>query len=116
MHRPEWTGTGTLPPSGDLPAPAIARAGIPAVQVHTVLSPAWTTDWLSEAGRAKLLSYGIAPPPRAGRRALFGDMQPACPRCGAAETEQISAFGSTACKALHRCCVCREPFDAFKCH
>jgi ring-1,2-phenylacetyl-CoA epoxidase subunit PaaD len=96
---------------------ALARAGIPRARVRTVLSPAWTTDWLSESGRAKLRAYGIAPPPPgSGRRALFGEAKPACPRCGSAETEQISEFGSTACKSLHRCLSCREPFDAFKCH
>jgi ring-1,2-phenylacetyl-CoA epoxidase subunit PaaD len=96
---------------------ALARAGFPACRVRSVLSPAWTTDWLSDDGRRKLAEYGIAPPERsAGRRGLFGEARPACPRCGAGETELISAFGSTACKSLHRCLVCREPFDAFKCH
>ncbi len=96
---------------------ALARAGFSRSRVVQVLSPAWTTDWLSEAGRRKLTDYGIAPPVRAaGRRALFGEEHPACPRCGSGSTELISAFGSTACKALHRCLACREPFDAFKCH
>jgi ring-1,2-phenylacetyl-CoA epoxidase subunit PaaD len=96
---------------------ALARAGFPDVRVTTVLSPAWTTDWLSEEGKRKLLAYGIAPPPPgAGSRALFGEARPACPLCGSQDTELISAFGSTACKALHRCLACREPFDAFKCH
>jgi len=93
-----------------------ALAGLGPVRVRTVLSPAWTTDWLAEDGRRKLLEYGIAPPPPAsGRGALFGRPSPACPRCGSTATEMISAFGSTACKALHRCQTCREPFDAFKC-
>ncbi len=87
---------------------ALARAGFPKSQVRSVLSPAWTTDWMSEAGRRKLLAYGIAPP---NPNAL-----PSCPQCGSENTEQISAFGSTACKALYRCLACREPFDAFKCH
>jgi ring-1,2-phenylacetyl-CoA epoxidase subunit PaaD len=96
---------------------ALARAGFPHVRIQTTLSPAWTTDWLSAAGRSKLLAYGIAPPgPAAGRRALFGETRPACPRCGSVTTEQISEFGSTSCKSLHRCVACREPFDAFKCH
>ena len=97
---------------------ALARAGIEGARVRTVLAPAWTTDWLTAEGRRKLAGFGIAPPEATGsRRALFGE--PAalpCPRCGSADTEQISAFGSTACKALWRCRACREPFDAFKCH
>ena len=85
-------------------------------KIKTVLSPAWTTDWMSEAGRAKLKAYGIAPPAgKAGRRALFGDEEVACPRCGSGDTERISEFGSTACKALWRCRACAEPFDYFKC-
>jgi ring-1,2-phenylacetyl-CoA epoxidase subunit PaaD len=95
---------------------ALARAGIEA-RVRTSLSPAWTTDWLTDAARAKLAAFGIAPPEHTGsRRALFGEAQPACPHCGSADTELISEFGSTACKSLHRCRACREPFDAFKCH
>ena len=96
---------------------ALARAGIANARIRTVLSPAWTTDWLTETARAKLSEAGIAPPlPGASRRALFTQEAPRCPHCGSAETEQISEFGSTACKALHRCRACREPFDAFKCH
>lgn len=95
---------------------ALARAGL-AAKVRTVLSPAWTTDWMSEEGRAKLLAYGIAPPSRAGgRRALFGQDEVACPRCASSDTERLSEFGSTSCKALWRCRACREPFDYFKCH
>lgn len=93
-----------------------ALADLGPIRVRTVLAPAWTTDWLSAEGRRKLLETGIAPPPTAGRGALFGQDRPACPLCGSARTETISAFGSTACKALHRCLDCREPFDAFKCH
>jgi len=82
-----------------------------------VLSPAWTTDWMSEQGRRKLKDYGIAPPQAGGgRRALFGEDQVACPQCGSIETELLSEFGSTSCKALWRCKACREPFDYFKCH
>jgi ring-1,2-phenylacetyl-CoA epoxidase subunit PaaD len=95
---------------------ALARAGITA-KVRTSLSPAWTTDWLTDAARRKLAAFGIAPPEHTtSRRALFGEARPACPLCGSADTEQISEFGSTACKSLHRCRACREPFDAFKCH
>ena len=86
-------------------------------KVTTVLSPAWTTDWMTDAGKAKLKAYGIAPPVgKAGRRALFGADEVACPHCGSADTERLSEFGSTACKALWRCRACAEPFDYFKCH
>lgn len=96
---------------------ALARAGIRNARIHTVLSPAWTTDWMSEEGRAKLKAYGIAPPQAGvGRRALFGEQQVACPQCGSTDTEVLSEFGSTSCKALWRCRSCREPFDYFKCH
>jgi ring-1,2-phenylacetyl-CoA epoxidase subunit PaaD len=96
---------------------ALAQAGIEGARVTLVLEPAWTTGWLSEAGRAKLLAYGIAPPARAtGRRGLFGEETVACPRCGSTATEPLAEFGSTACKALRRCTACREPFDHFKCH
>jgi ring-1,2-phenylacetyl-CoA epoxidase subunit PaaD len=96
---------------------ALERAGIPDAKVRIVLSPAWTTDWMSEDGRRKLLEYGIAPPQAASsRRALFGVEQVACPQCGSDNTEVLSEFGSTSCKALWRCKTCREPFDYFKCH
>jgi ring-1,2-phenylacetyl-CoA epoxidase subunit PaaD len=96
---------------------ALAREGIVDPKVRTVLSPAWTTDWLSEDGRRKLKDYGIAPPQAgSGRRALFGEQTVACPQCGSDDTELLSEFGSTSCKALWRCKSCREPFDYFKCH
>ena len=96
---------------------ALERAGIARPTVRTVLSPAWTTDWMSEAGRNKLRAYGIAPPQASSsRRALFGEQQVACPQCGSQNTELLSEFGSTSCKALWRCKACREPFDYFKCH
>ena len=96
---------------------ALERAGVAGGQVKLVLSPAWTTDWMSEDGRRKLREYGIAPPrPGSGRRALFGTDVVACPRCGSTATHVLSEFGSTSCKALWRCECCREPFDYFKCH
>ena len=96
---------------------ALARAGFRRPKVRTVLSPAWTTDWMSEDGRRKLRDYGIAPPTAASsRRALFGELEVACPQCGSENTELLSEFGSTSCKALWRCKSCREPFDYFKCH
>jgi ring-1,2-phenylacetyl-CoA epoxidase subunit PaaD len=96
---------------------ALEREGIRKHKIKTVLSPAWTTDWMSEEGRRKLKDYGIAPPTAGGgRRALFGDQAVACPQCGSIATELLSEFGSTSCKALWRCMTCREPFDYFKCH
>ena len=88
---------------------ALDAGGFADVLLATELSPPWTTDWISEAGRAKLHEYGIAPP-------TARNQPPACPQCGSGDTEEISRFGSTPCKALHRCRTCREPFDFFKCH
>ena len=96
---------------------ALEREGIRQPKIRTVLSPAWTTDWMSEDGRRKLREYGIAPPVAgSGRRALFGEQQVACPQCNSVDTELLSEFGSTSCKALWRCKSCRDPFDYFKCH
>ena len=96
---------------------ALEREGFRQPKIRTVLSPAWTTDWMSDDGRRKLREYGIAPPVAgSGRRALFGGQQVACPQCGSQNTELLSEFGSTSCKALWRCRSCREPFDYFKCH
>jgi ring-1,2-phenylacetyl-CoA epoxidase subunit PaaD len=89
---------------------ALDAAGYRQVRIETALSPAWTTDWITPEGRAKLLAYGIAPPMAAGQRA------PACPQCGSTQSEEISRFGSTPCKSLWRCRDCLEPFDLFKCH
>ena len=85
---------------------ALALGGFADAVVETCLSPAWTTDWMSEAGKAKLAAYGIAPPAR-------GPVS--CPHCGGASVEELSRFGSTLCKALWRCLGCREPFERFKC-
>jgi ring-1,2-phenylacetyl-CoA epoxidase subunit PaaD len=96
---------------------ALEREGFAKPKIRTVLSPAWTTDWMSEDGRRKLKDYGIAPPLAASsRRALFGVQEVTCPQCGSDNTELLSEFGSTSCKALWRCRSCREPFDYFKCH
>ncbi len=94
----------------------LTGAGYADVTVESRLAPAWTTDWITADGRRKLLEVGIAPPARAStdKRALGTDAV-ACPRCGSTRTEQVSEFGSTACKALYRCCACLEPFDYFKC-
>jgi len=99
---------------------ALLKRGLEEVQIKTLLSPAWTTDWISEAGLKKLKDYGIAPPVKgtscAGLIKLGGAQAPdvACPRCGAEQTERISQFGSTPCKAAYRCKSCLEPFDYFK--
>ena len=96
---------------------AVAQAGLGPARVTLRRAPAWTTDWISEAGRRKLADYGIAPPgPVASEAAWPIRIVPrlACPRCGSADTERLSAFGSTACKALYRCRACREPFEHFK--
>ncbi len=95
---------------------ALEEAGFVMPRIKTVLSPAWTTDWMTEEGKAKLRAYGIAPPAgKASRRALFGEDEVTCPHCGSGNTQRISEFGSTACKALWRCKACAEPFDYFKC-
>jgi len=96
---------------------ALRAAGFEAVAVD-VLAPPWSSDWLSEEGRRKLVAYGIAPPARAvgsTRQMLRDDAPAACPRCGSAQTTRQSEFGSTPCKALYRCDACLEPFDYFKC-
>lgn len=97
---------------------AVMAAGAPGVDVRTVLSPAWTTDWIPEAAREKLRKYGIAPPGRAesgGLVTLTRARTPvACPWCGSRNTALKSEFGSTACKAIHVCNECRQPFDEFK--
>jgi ring-1,2-phenylacetyl-CoA epoxidase subunit PaaD len=97
---------------------ALARAAVGGFAVNTVLSPAWSSDWITDDGRRKLLEYGIVPPQRASaslREVLRGDRPVACPRCRSTDTECLSEFGSTPCKALHRCRACLEPFEYFKC-
>lgn len=96
----------------------LARQGYPDARVRTVLSPPWTTDWIDQEGRDKLRAFGIAPPEKASssKQALFGEVPAiACPQCNSKNTEMISEFGSTACKALYKCGDCLEPFDYFKC-
>jgi ring-1,2-phenylacetyl-CoA epoxidase subunit PaaD len=96
---------------------ALDRAGYAQAQIDTVLSPPWTSDWLSREGRQKLAAFGIAPPAESvsSPRRLFGEPLVACPKCGSDSTEKISEFGSTPCKAHYRCTECLEPFDYFKC-
>lgn len=93
--------------------------GISNFKVTSVLSPAWTTDWMTESGRSKLKAYGIAPPVQGSfdKSALFASERVVeCPHCNSSSTHLVSQFGSTPCKALYKCDVCREPFDYFKCH
>ncbi|WFE37934.1 1,2-phenylacetyl-CoA epoxidase subunit PaaD [Micromonospora sp. WMMD998] len=94
---------------------ALAAAGHPDAEVRTVYAPAWSTDWISERGRAKLADAGIAPPaPRGDDAVVPLTLAVRCPHCGSPETTQVSRFGSTACKALWRCRSCAEPFDHLK--
>jgi ring-1,2-phenylacetyl-CoA epoxidase subunit PaaD len=86
------------------------------VEVRTVLSPPWTTDWITEDGRRKLAGAGIAPPGARMLPLLVEGRPAACPHCGSAAVEELAAFGSTACKAMWRCTSCREPFDYVKAH
>ena len=92
---------------------ALQQRGLSRVQIETRLSPAWTTDWMTDRGRNRLLEYGIAPPEP--REQGSGKPVP-CPRCGSADTRLVSQFGSTPCKAFYICNSCLEPFDHFKCH
>jgi ring-1,2-phenylacetyl-CoA epoxidase subunit PaaD len=133
----EWTATGlevrVTPTYSGCPATelitdgireALADVGIVDATVKTVLSPAWTTDWIAPEARAKLAAFGIAPPGAAAARIDVAGISPlrrarepvACPRCGSTATALLAQFGSTACKALYRCESCREPFDYFKPH
>jgi ring-1,2-phenylacetyl-CoA epoxidase subunit PaaD len=111
---------------------ALSAAGLAPVRIVTVLSPAWTTDWIMPDAREKLRAYGIAPPEGGLHGKRYGNHpvgsqplrfmprgrhtvdRPPCPRCGSAHTERLAQFGSTACKAMYRCLDCREPFDYFK--
>jgi ring-1,2-phenylacetyl-CoA epoxidase subunit PaaD len=117
---PTYTGC----PAMDMIAATIkielATLGFKKVKVTQVLSPVWTTDWMSEEGRRKLKEYGIAPPnpkQQVCDQKLFAEAEAVqCPHCNSYYTHRISEFGSTACKALYACDDCKEPFDYFKCH
>jgi ring-1,2-phenylacetyl-CoA epoxidase subunit PaaD len=119
---PTYSGCPAMQVIAEAIREALKNHGVERVTLKTQLSPAWTTDWMSEAGRQKLKGYGIAPPAqqvidisgisRKARRAPTV----ACPHCGSSNTRVTSQFGSTACKALYTCADCLEPFDYFKCH
>lgn len=116
---PTYSGCPAMDAIKDDVAAALAGAGYGSVNVRLVLAPAWTTDWMTEAGKAKLAEYGIAPP--SGRSAAGGHSGPVrlalsvkCPQCGSLNTKELTRFGSTSCKALYVCQACKEPFDYFK--
>ncbi|MFD2568367.1 1,2-phenylacetyl-CoA epoxidase subunit PaaD [Pseudotenacibaculum haliotis] len=114
---PTYSGCPAMDVIGDDITKALNSAGYEA-SVELVLSPAWTTDWITEKGRKALEKYGIAPPldPEADKEALLGGKRIVkCTNCGSNQTHMVSQFGSTACKALFKCEVCQEPFDYFKC-
>jgi ring-1,2-phenylacetyl-CoA epoxidase subunit PaaD len=119
---PTYSGCPAVEAMRDDLRAALTAAGFTRVEVRTVLSPPWSTDWISEEGRRKLAEAGVAPPGRVGPRAagpvpLTLGAPPAvvrCPRCGAPATDELSRFGPTACTALRRCRACREPFEHMK--
>jgi ring-1,2-phenylacetyl-CoA epoxidase subunit PaaD len=119
---PTYSGCPAMAAIRDDLSGALRAAGYPEVEVRTVLTPAWTTDWITEAGRDKLAAAGISPPGPAPQRAAGPiplSLEPSrrgvrCPHCGAAGTELITAFSATACRELRRCPACREPFEHVK--
>lgn len=116
---PTYSGCPAMDTIRDDVVLALTAAGFDEVFVHLVLSPAWTTDWMTQAGKTKLAEYGIAPP--SGRAAVSTGptrlaLSVRCPRCGSLDTREVSHFGSTSCKALFECRACLEPFDHFKVH
>jgi ring-1,2-phenylacetyl-CoA epoxidase subunit PaaD len=122
---PTYSGCPAMGQIAEDIAHALEQAGLGPHRIETVLAPAWTTDWITDAAREKLRAYGIAPPSghcasgaasaeQAIRFVARDPAPPQCPHCGSAHTERLAQFGSTACKALYRCIDCREPFDYFK--
>ncbi len=115
---PTYSGCPAMDAIRDDVVLALMSAGFADVDVLLVLAPAWTTDWMTDAGKRKLAEYGIAPP--TGRAAARGpirlQLSVRCPRCGSLDTRELSRFGSTSCKALYECRACLEPFDHFKVH
>lgn len=117
---PTYTGCPAMDVIGATIKMELLALGFDTVTVNQVLSPAWTTDWMSEDGKAKLKAYGIAPPNHKQQVCsleLFAPHEAVqCPHCNAYHTHRISEFGSTACKALYQCDECKEVFDYFKCY
>jgi ring-1,2-phenylacetyl-CoA epoxidase subunit PaaD len=113
---PTYSGCPAVDTIRDDIVTALDEHGFPGARVNVVLSPAWTTDWMSEEGRRKLEEHGIAPPARRAGSVVSLDFGIRCPRCGSLHTRQLARFGSTSCKALYVCQRCREPFDHFKEH
>jgi ring-1,2-phenylacetyl-CoA epoxidase subunit PaaD len=123
---PTYSGCPAMEVIAESVIDALRARGLHKVKLKSQLSPAWTTDWMSDAGKAALKGYGIAPPVeqaidisglRQGvKRHAMQAPRVACPHCGSSHTELTSQFGSTPCKALYKCLDCREPFDYFKCH
>jgi ring-1,2-phenylacetyl-CoA epoxidase subunit PaaD len=124
MITPTYSGCPAMQAIADDIRSALTQHGLNEVTIATQLSPAWTTDWMSESGKQKLREFGIAPPAQQASEqvidisAMLSRDAPAiaCPQCGSLHTRLISQFGSTACKALYRCTDCLEPFDYFKPH
>lgn len=117
---PTYTGCPAMDMISTSIKAVLENEGFSKVKVTSVLSPAWTTDWMSEEGKQKLMAYGIAPPNKkqivCTTDLFIQDEAVACPRCSSYNTILVSRFGSTACKALYKCNDCKEPFDYFKCH
>ena len=127
---PTYSGCPAMQVIADAVTDALREHGVEHVTLVNQLSPAWTTDWMSDEGKAKLKGYGIAPPQqqvidisglRSGtaggvKRQPMPTLEVICPNCGSTHTQLTSQFGSTPCKALYKCLACREPFDYFKCH
>jgi ring-1,2-phenylacetyl-CoA epoxidase subunit PaaD len=115
---PTYSGCPAMDAIRDDVVLALTAAGFAQVEVRLTLAPAWTTDWMTDAGKQKLRDYGIAPP--TGRSAAAGPIRVQlavkCPRCGSLDTREVARFGSTSCKALYECRACLEPFDHFKVH
>jgi len=113
---PTYSGCPATEVIEDTIVSSLRAKGLQNVSIERVLSPAWTTDWITTSGREKLLAYGIVPPARdSSKRALLGKSVVKCPRCRSSATSLLSEFGSTACKAAYKCEQCFEPFEYFKC-